>query len=325
MRDFTRSYLLGDYRIDLEKRILLRNGDRIHLPRRPFDVFVYLIENRDRLISRSELLERFWSGKDVYEDALSKAVGTIRKALDDHMESPRFIETRWAGGYRYIGPLEERLGRIEPPIIELEKARGVRIVVEEEEFESKYEPAPLVHSVTTPAEIRRFKISRQMLLAATGVLAAVAVAVALRLDRPKSAANSLATANSVAVLPLKKITGDAKEDYLSDGINKALITEVSKASDLKVISRASVFALKDQNIDAREAGQRLGVANIIEGALLKSGDQIRVQVRLVNASDGHVVWSSDSVERPMTDIFALQDEISCNVASHLEAALCGKQ
>src|SRR5262249_15218476 len=116
-----------------------------------------------------------------------------------------------------------------------------------------------------------------------------------------------------------------KEDYLSDGITEALITELSKASDLKVISRASVFALKDQNIDAREAGQRLGVANIIEGALLKSGDQIRVQVRLVNASDGHVVWSSDSVERPMTDIFALQDEISCNVASHLEAALCGKQ
>src|SRR5262245_28945858 len=106
-------YLLGELRVDLEKRILWRNGDRIHLSRRPFDVLLYLIENRTRLISRTELLEQFWDGKDVYEDALSKAVSAIRKALGDHTGSPRFIETRWAGGYRYIGPLEKEQVKVE--------------------------------------------------------------------------------------------------------------------------------------------------------------------------------------------------------------------
>src|SRR5262245_41264881 len=106
---FNRNYLLGDHRIDMEKRILSRNGEPIHLPRRPFDVLHYLIENHERLVSRTELLEQFWGGKDVYEDALSKAVGAIRKALGDHNGNTRFIETRWAGGYRYIGPLEEQL------------------------------------------------------------------------------------------------------------------------------------------------------------------------------------------------------------------------
>src|SRR5436190_531967 len=100
-------YQLGQFLLEPEKRVIIRNGEIIHLPNKPFQVLLYLIENRDRVVTRRELLDTFWDGKDVYDDTLRKSVGTIRKALNDASESPRFIETRHREGYRYIGPLEE--------------------------------------------------------------------------------------------------------------------------------------------------------------------------------------------------------------------------
>ena len=79
----------------------------MHLANRPFLVLLHLVENRDRMVSRKELLDLFWDGKEVYENTLTKCVGAIRKAMSDTLETPRFIETQWAKGYRYIGPLEE--------------------------------------------------------------------------------------------------------------------------------------------------------------------------------------------------------------------------
>jgi DNA-binding winged helix-turn-helix (wHTH) protein len=70
---------------------------------------LYLVERRDRYVSRAELLDLFWEGREVYDDALRKCIGTIRKALNDPSDKPRFIETRWGVGYRYIGPVEEQL------------------------------------------------------------------------------------------------------------------------------------------------------------------------------------------------------------------------
>jgi TolB-like protein/Tfp pilus assembly protein PilF len=112
--------VLGDFLLEPDKRLLSCADAHIHLAHRPFQVLLYLIEQRDRVVSRRELLDRFWDGHDVYEVALSKCVGAIRKALDDQLENPRYIETRWAEGYRYIGSVEEQLLRREPSVIEIE-------------------------------------------------------------------------------------------------------------------------------------------------------------------------------------------------------------
>jgi TolB-like protein/Flp pilus assembly protein TadD len=103
-----RTYALGEFLLEPEKCLLSHDGKPTHLAQRPFQVLLYLIQNRDRVISKNELLDKFWDGHDVYEVALSKCIGTIRKALGDRLDQPRFIETRWAGGYRYIGPLEDK-------------------------------------------------------------------------------------------------------------------------------------------------------------------------------------------------------------------------
>src|SRR5881409_3426344 len=132
-------YLLGDYRLEPDKQRLSLEGQPIKLAKRPFEVLLFLIEHRDRFVSRAELLDQFWDGKDVYDDALRNCVGAIRKILDDQSDHARFIETRWGVGYRYIGPIEEQVVRDETTVTEIEKTRGVRIVVEEEEIQ--HEPA----------------------------------------------------------------------------------------------------------------------------------------------------------------------------------------
>src|SRR5204863_5689526 len=109
----------------------------IKLPKKPFEVLLYLVENHERFVSRAELLDKFWAGKDVYDDALRKSIGAVRSALKDHSDQPVFVETRWGIGYRYIGPLEEQLIREESSIIEIQKTRAMRIRVEEEEIEDE--------------------------------------------------------------------------------------------------------------------------------------------------------------------------------------------
>jgi DNA-binding winged helix-turn-helix (wHTH) protein/predicted Zn-dependent protease len=97
--------LIGEFELEpATRRLRRRNGMPTHLANRPFQVLLHLVVNRDRLVPRGELLEEFWDGRDVYDGALTRCMSTVRKALDDQGDAPRYIETRWAEGYRFIGP-----------------------------------------------------------------------------------------------------------------------------------------------------------------------------------------------------------------------------
>src|ERR1044071_4885316 len=85
-----RQYFLADFCLEPNKQLLSRGGESVHLPKKPFQVLLHLVEHRERYVSRVELLDRFWDGRDVYDDALRKCIGSIRKALDDQSESPQF-------------------------------------------------------------------------------------------------------------------------------------------------------------------------------------------------------------------------------------------
>ncbi|MGH8721230.1 MAG: winged helix-turn-helix domain-containing protein, partial [Burkholderiales bacterium] len=100
--------VIGEFEIErASRRLRRRGGEPVHLANRPFQVLLYLVTNRDRLVPRVELLEQFWDGRDVYDDALTRCMSTVRKALDDSASPPRYVETRWTEGYRFIGPCEE--------------------------------------------------------------------------------------------------------------------------------------------------------------------------------------------------------------------------
>jgi DNA-binding winged helix-turn-helix (wHTH) protein/tetratricopeptide (TPR) repeat protein len=105
--DLTQKYAFGEFQIDAAKQRLLRRGEPVPLRNRPFQVLLYLIKHRGRLVEQSELLTAIWGASDVYHDALRKAVGGIRSALGDDSQQPRFIETYWGKGYRFIGEVIE--------------------------------------------------------------------------------------------------------------------------------------------------------------------------------------------------------------------------
>jgi TolB-like protein/DNA-binding winged helix-turn-helix (wHTH) protein/Flp pilus assembly protein TadD len=340
-------YVLGEYWLEPEARSLVRDGEVVHLANRPLQVLLYLIENRDRLISRHELLEAFWEGRDVYDDALRKSVGAIRRALCDRVEEPRFIETRWAAGYRYVGPLEETFVRAEPAVYQVERTRGLKIIVHEEVHDrpppgagetgvgspsapAATEPTPVdaPRALAASSPPRRLTLGRRkagVALSAVLVVAAVCAAMlAGRASRAPESARPAPAPRSLAVLPLENLTGDPANDYMSDGITESLISSISRVEGLRVISRSSVFALKGKGVDARQAGESLGVAAILEGGLRKSGDRLRVDVRLVSTGDGRVLWASGTNDRPAADIFAVQDEIARKVMAGLAYELSAK-
>ena len=311
-------YLLDGYSLAPDEQLLSRLGQPIHLPKRPFQVLLYLVENRDRFVSRTELLDCFWDGKDVYDDALRKCIGSIRKALDEHSDTPRFIETRWGVGYRYIGPFREQIVPHETSITETERTRGVKIVYEEEEVhDGAAGPSSRALTLHQLAQRPYGKVAILSVI----LVAITAAAIGFMTMRRSNTEAVRPAIRSVAVLPLRNLTGNPANDYLSDGITDSLITTLSKVGELRVISRGSVFSLKDKNLDPKEAGRMLDAGALVEGSLSQSRDKLRVNVRLVSTTDGQVLWASDSNERAVADIFAIQDEIARNVANGLRIKL----
>jgi TolB-like protein/Tfp pilus assembly protein PilF len=158
------------------------------------------------------------------------------------------------------------------------------------------------------------------------VLAVVTIALAVlgylaseRLGRPKTAMQA-ATAKSIAVLPLANESGEASQQYFSDGISEDLITALSQFPGLKVIGRTSAFQFRDSKEDSRSIGAKLGVAHLLEGSVRRSGTVVRVSAELIDTADGSTQWS-DRYDRPYKDLFALQDEITRAVVVALRAKL----
>jgi TolB-like protein/DNA-binding winged helix-turn-helix (wHTH) protein/Tfp pilus assembly protein PilF len=327
----TKRFVLNGYTLEPETRLLIHNGALVHLPRRPFQVLVYLIEHRDRLVTRTELLEEFWAGRDVYDVTLTKCMGRIRKALSDQSDQPRFIETRYAEGYRFIGPLEEHEVNSEPAIVEIERTRGVKIIVEEEEIHEAATAKPARQPLPSSSGLSAPNSLRSKMSAALAVIAIFVISGALiaYISRARSTANATPSTtgsspiNSIAVLPLRNLSGDPNEEYFSDGLTESLITELSKIKGLKVTSRSSVFTLKGKETDPYEVGRKLGVAALLEGSVRRSGENLRIEIRLVSTADGRVLWASDLYDRPAADLFTVQDEIARGVTSGLRLRLTG--
>jgi TolB-like protein/Tfp pilus assembly protein PilF len=175
-------------------------------------------------------------------------------------------------------------------------------------------------AVATGTSARRELISRPM-----GLYGAIAAAALLALgyfglERYDGLKPRVPGAASIAVLPLADESGDASQQYFSDGISEDLITALSQFAGLKVIGRSSAFQFRNSKEDSRSIGTKLGVAHLLEGSVRKSGDTIRVTAELIDTADGSTQWS-ERYDRPYKDLFALQDEITHAVAGALRAKL----
>ena len=125
---------------------------------------------------------------------------------------------------------------------------------------------------------------------------------------------------SIAVLPFVNMSSDPEQEYFSDGLAEELLNRLAQRDDLRVAARTSAFQFKGKNLDVSDIGRQLNVDNVLEGSVRKSGNRLRITAQLINVKDGFHLWS-ETYERELTDIFAIQDEIAAAIAGALELEL----
>ena len=171
------------------------------------------------------------------------------------------------------------------------------------------------HPAAAAPRISRRRIA---ILAAGAALIVAAVAATLLLrSRPGP---SPEVEPSLAILPFQNLGGRPEDQYFADGMTESLITDVARAKNLLVIARNSVFQYRGRAVDVRDVGRELGVRYILEGSVQRAGDSVRINAQLVDASTGYHLWA-EKYDRPVADIFVLQDDISRRIAESLQVAL----
>ena len=163
-------------------------------------------------------------------------------------------------------------------------------------------------------EVRRRR-RNAFLLAGSG-LAALLIAGSFLL--PRAFARKID--KSIAVLPFESLSDDKENTYFADGIQDDVLTNLSKISDLKVISRTSVMPYRGKGSNVREIGKALGVATLLEGSVRRVGNRVRVNVQLINTENDQHLWAED-YDRELTDVFAIQTDLARKIASELQAKL----
>jgi TolB-like protein/DNA-binding winged helix-turn-helix (wHTH) protein/Flp pilus assembly protein TadD len=297
--------------LDTANHILWRNGDRVPIAPKAFDVLRYLVEHAGRLVTQDELLEALWSETYVNPEVLRKYILEIRKALGDRPDKPEFVETLPKRGYRFIAPVVDE-STVEPPDLPTSPA------IEERAAEETVGP-PAVRSEqeSSPSE-PRWKFAIILVLA---VVAAAAIVGDFRVARQRASAASRNN-TSIAVLPFADMSVARDQEYFSDGLSEQLINDLAKVSGLKVVGRSSAFQFRGKNEDLRDVGRKLGVANVLEGSVRREGNNVRITAELIKTDDGFQLWSQ-TYDREIKDIFAVQDEIAQAATDALQVRLLG--
>ena len=162
--------------------------------------------------------------------------------------------------------------------------------------------------------------------AAFGVAVLIAMAGLgyLLYERGLGRAEASGKHSSIAVLPFTNLSGDASKDYFSDGMSEELLNLLARVPGLQVAARTSAFAFKGRNVDIREVGRELGVETVLEGSVRQSGDQVRITAQLIDTETGFHLWS-ETYDRKLQDIFAVQDEIAQAIVDKLKIELAPKE
>jgi TolB-like protein/Flp pilus assembly protein TadD len=141
---------------------------------------------------------------------------------------------------------------------------------------------------------------------------------------PEPPAPAADDARSIAVLPFVNLSADPENEYFSDGMTEEIINAIARVEGLQVASRTSSFALKGKDLDIAEAGRKLHAGSVLEGSVRKAGNRIRIAVQLINVANGYHLWS-ETYDRQLEDVFAIQDEISHAIVAALKVRLAGDQ
>ena len=287
------SIRFGAYDVDLVGQELRKGGIRIKLQPKPFQVLAILLARAGATVSRDELKKLLWA-PDTFVDfdhGLNTTVNKIREALSDSAENPRYIETL-PNGYRFIAPV------IGPAA--------------SQEIESSVPSQP-------ETETERLMRWPQRSVAAAVVAICLLVSSLLAFHyRDRIFPRHPPNIKSIAVLPLRNLSGDPAQDYFSDSMTDELTTQLAKISSLRVASAASVMRYKNANPPVANIGRDLQVDAFVEGSVLRSGDKVRITAQLIDVATDRHIWAED-YHGDMRDILVLQSDIASAIATRVQA------
>ena len=303
----------GAFEIHLQSGELRKSGMRLRLSGQPLQVLAILIERSGEVVTREELHSKLWSADTFvdFDHGLNNAVARIREVLGDSAEAPRYVETIPRRGYRFVAPLTDLLPATLPP-----STAELRV--------------GSAHEITRPASGpsvlptgKRFRSTHLMLLGGAAVLVLFTLAFALyRSSHVKG--TSKTAIKSLAVLPLKNLSGDPTQEYLADGMTEELIGRLAGIHDLRVVSRTSVMRFKDARLSVPEIARTLHVDAVVEGSVIREGSRIRVHAQLIRGATDEHFWS-EAYDRDLRDVLGLQSEVAESIALKVKATVTGEE
>ncbi len=297
----------GVFELDPRAGELRKHGLRVRLQEQPFQVLAMLLEHPGEVLTREELQKKLWPADTFvdFDHGLNKAINKIREALSDSADSPRFVETVARRGYRFLAEVKVADSA---PVRSQDLATEPHPVAEaRDRLDLAGKPAMLKHLFSSFA----WKAPALVLLLLVASLAGWNLH---SWKRPSLVIRSL------AVLPLESLSSDASQDYFADGMTDELISDLGQISALRVISRTSVMAYKRARKPLPQIARELNVDAVVEGTVLRSGDQVRITAQLIEASTDKHLWSQ-SYQGELRDTLALQNQVARAIADQIRINL----
>jgi TolB-like protein/DNA-binding winged helix-turn-helix (wHTH) protein len=272
--------------------IISGNRTTVHLEPKVMELLVCLARHAGEALPKETLLQAVWPDTFVSEDVLKRCISELRRVFQDDARQPHIIETIPKRGYRLVARVEPVNGNQEISAV----------------------------SVPETTSSRMQRSMRKWWIAALAIATAVVLAIflsALRGNRPASASVA-PPIHSLAVLPLQNLSADPSQEYFSDGMTDALITNLAQIGSVKVISRTSMMRYKKTDKSLPEIARELNVDGIIEGTVQRSGDRVRITAQLIQGSSDKHLWAN-TYERDLRDVFTLEREVTRDIADQVQA------
>jgi TolB-like protein/DNA-binding winged helix-turn-helix (wHTH) protein len=296
-----RVFRFEGFTLDAGRRELRRGAATVDLRPKCLDLLTCLLRRAGQVVTKNELMEQVWLDVVVTDESLTRCISDIRQALGDAEQT--IIKTVPRRGYVLVSPV---VSQTPMPA----------------EWAAAIDPAPSSHPPTTsiakPVAQRRsrwslgtFGLAGALVLATAGYSAVRFFGVPSAIDAPSL---------SIVVLPLVNVGADREQDYFAEGLTEDLSTDLSRIPQSLVIARSSAQAYKGQPVDARRIGRELGVRYLLEGSVQRLGDQVRLNLRLIDAESSRELWA-DRLDGSRTDLAALQTSVTGVVARTLHLQL----
>jgi TolB-like protein/DNA-binding winged helix-turn-helix (wHTH) protein/Tfp pilus assembly protein PilF len=269
---------VGEWRVAPELNSLERDGHSVHVEPKVMQVLVTLAEQPGNVLSKEHILRQVWPETFVSDEVLTRSISELRRVFEDNPREPTYIQTIPKGGYRLL--------------------------------------APVVAEGVGPETISRRGWGRMGWVAISAAIVLLG-ALSFYFVNGRQHAKSSPQITSLAVLPLTNLSGDASQDYFTDGLTDELTTRLAKISALRVISRTSVMHYKGSSKTTPEIARELNVDALLVGSVLRSGDRVRISAQLIQARSDKNVWA-ESYERDLHDILALQADVARTVANEIK-------